>query len=152
MASAAVMSAVKTQLTSAWSGLCASASVSPAPPIIYPNLPGLVPDDGSPFLAVEYPVASEAMKSQGAPGSNIWREEGAFVLTLCVGVGADLLTSGYATLVDLLRSNLRGQTLAAGSGRLQLFEASPAVFRDSSDRGAYCELSASVAYWFDVIG
>lgn len=153
MASAAVMSAFQTRITSAWAGLCAGRSFATFP-VVYPNTGTSAPRDGSAFLAVEYPVANEEMKSSGAPGANIWREDGATVLTLCVPRGVDLLASGtpYAGLVDDLRANLRGKTLTVGSGFLTTFEATPPAFRPDSDRGAYCELSTAVAYWFDIVG
>jgi hypothetical protein len=148
MASAAVMNAVAAKLASVWT----------ATPVVYPNTSGSVPNDGSAFLVVEYPIANETMKSFGAPGSNIWREEGAFRFILCVPIGQGLdaaqdLTQTpaiypWATLMDALRASFRGQTFSG----VTCWEADASEFNDQSDRGSFCELYAIVHYWLDVIG
>lgn len=136
MASAAVMTAVATKVAANWAHT----------PIIGPNLEGAVPVDGSAYLAITYPMANEDMKSQGAPGANVWREWGAFriVLAVPIGIGLDV----WAPRIDTLRTALRGKVFDG----ITTFEATPPVVGDETDDGAYFEVSTSVAYKFDVFG
>lgn len=154
MASAAVMAAVESKLATVWPTLCTNAGLTSAPPIIPPNEGSGAPADGSGFLAVEYPVANEQMMSVGAPGANIWREDGGFLLTLVAPIGGGLRNSAtpWAALMDALRAAFRGSTITVGSGFMTVFEASPPAFKEDSERGAYCELSSAITYWFDVVG
>ena len=140
MASSAVMTAFETRLAANWSHT----------PIVTPNTKGAVPADGSEFLLIEYPVATEEMKSVGAPGSNIYREEGGAYIVLCVptGIGLNPAATPWASRIDTLRAAFRGKNFDG----VVTFEVSPPYNDDQSDRGAYTELSFSVAYWFDITG
>lgn len=113
---------------------------------------GKVPDDGSAFLTVTYPVAVETLISVGVPGANLYREEGAarVALAIPVGQGVSPAATPWAQRIDTLRAAMRGQTFAVGAG--VTWEASPPIFNDDSDDGAYFELSFAVPYRFDVIG
>lgn len=119
-------------------------------PIIAPNTEAKGPNDGSAFLAITYPVAVEEMKTFGAPGANVFREDGAFRLVLSIPMGGGLnpTDTPWASRFDTLRAALRGQLF----DNVTTFEASPPVVQDDSDEGEYFKLSTAVAYKFDVFG
>ena len=139
MASSAVVSAVEAQVAANWTYT----------PIILPNQEGLVPNDGSAFLVLEFPpVGDEKQISIGAVGQRVFREEGAFVLTLCVPIGGGVNPTATPWLdrLDALRAALRGQAFA----NVNTLGASPAHENGQSDRGAYYELATAVAYYADL--
>lgn len=139
MASAAAMAAIQSAVSAAWSHTA----------IVLPNS-GItqLPADGSALLFLEFPVSFEGQKSLGAPGANIWREEGVFRLVLLIqsGIGLD----PWPGRIDMLRAALRGQSLL--SGALKTFEANPPVSAEGGPDGQAYEISFGVRYWFDVIG
>jgi len=136
MASAAVMSAVRARLGDVWSRT----------PVAYPNESFQTPADGSPFLAVQYPVATETQITVGAPGDNVFREEGAirFVLQIPRGRGVDEFT-GW---LDELRSAFRQKQF----GVVTTWAPSPAILDDRNDDGTYWALSSAVPYKADLFG
>ncbi len=136
MASAAVTAAVKARLATEWTRT----------PIFHPNEQPQVPADGTPFLSVQYPLAMEEQMSIGAPGNNVWREEGAirFVLAIPRGAGID----DYSGWIDELRASFRGKIFSG----VHTFEASPAVLDDRNEDGKYWALSCAVTYHFDIFG
>ena len=139
MASAAVVTAIQAALAANWT----------ATPSIQPNTESLVPDDGSAFLVLEFPpVGDETQITLGPQGSRIFREEGAFVVTLCipVGIGVNPAATPWLTQFDALRAALRGQNFA----NVNTLGASPAHENGDSERGAYYELSSAVPYYFDL--
>ena len=140
MASAAVVSAIETLLAANWS-YC---------PIIVPNDVAKVPDDGSAILLLEFPVASENQISLGTPGTRVFREEGAFLLTLCIpiGIGLDPASSPWSTRLDALRAVFRGKQFSG----VNTLAPSPPFTNDESDRGAYFELSVATPFYYDVTG
>ena len=137
MASLDVMTAVNTLLAANWTHT----------PIVYPNEQSSVPSDGSAFLVVEYPVASEDQAAIGPAGVRLFRETGAIVLTLCAptGLGINPVASPYAAWLDALRIVFRG----ISSPPLQTLAVDPIHFDEASERGAYCEMSISIAYYAD---
>lgn len=140
MASASVMTALDAAIAAAWSHT----------PIMGPNEAGALPDDGTALLIVTYPVADETMLTVGAPGANVWREEGAVRVVLSVPVGMGLALDGvsWPERIDALRAALRGKVF----GGVVTYEAPPPATNDQSDRGAYFDLSFAVPYQFDLIG
>lgn len=140
MASASVMTALDAAIAAAWSHT----------PIMGQNEAGALPDDGTALLIVTYPVADETMLTVGAPGANVWREEGAVRVVLSVPVGMGLALDGvsWPERIDALRAALRGKVF----GGVVTYEATPPATNDQSDRGAYFDLSFAVAYQFDLIG
>lgn len=139
MASAAVMAAVRTRLGSEWSRT----------DVRYPNEQdadtGLqAPVDGSPFLAVQYPAALENQITVGAPGNNVFREEGAIRFVLQIPRGAGV--TEYAGWLDELRASFRGKQF----GGVTTFAPSPSVLDDRSEDGNYWALSCAVPYWYDL--
>lgn len=140
MASSAAMTALDAAITAAW----------PHTPIHFPNVAGAVPNDGSPLLIVTYPVANETMLTVGAPGANVWREEGAVRVVLSLPVGMGLTQDGvsWPARLDDLRAALRGKIFDG----VVTFEATPPATNDQSDRGAYFDLSSALAYQIDITG
>lgn len=140
MASAAVMSAVRARLDALWTRTA----------VRYPNVSdataGLqAPADNAPFLAVQYPVSTETQITVGAPGENVFREEGVirFVLQIPRGAGVD----EYAGWLDAdLRPAFRGKQFAG----VTTYAVSPAVLDDRNEDGGYWALSCAVPYKFDL--
>lgn len=134
MSSASVMSAVAARLAANWTHT----------PVIGPNIGGTVPADGSAFLALTFPVSDEAMISAGSPGSNVYREDGAFRLVLSVPVGLGL--DPYLAWIDELRTLFRAATFDG----VLTWEAPPAAIDDEADAGGYLRLSVAIPYQFDI--
>lgn len=139
MASAAVMTAVRARLDALWTRT----------PVRYPNdatsPDGLqVPAAKTPFLMVQYPVATEDQITIGAPGSNVFREEGAIRLVLQIPRGAGV--DEFSGWIDELRAMFRARQF----GGVTTFAASPAVLDDRNDAGSYWALSCAIPYQFDL--
>lgn len=142
MAHSAVMSAVETAISAAWAGIASSI------PIAGPN-DGVtqLPADGTAVLFVEYPYSDEKQLTLGSPGSNFWREEGAFRCVLLVPTGYG--TQPFSGYMDSLRAALRGKVY--DSGALKTFEAPPASMMLQDDGMAF-EIGFAVRYQYDLIG
>ena len=134
MASLSVITAVNALVAANWTQT----------PIYTLNVDTKVPADNSPFLEVTFLVANETQSSFGAPGSNVYREEGGFRCILNVPVGRRLDT--FLGWVDDLRAALRGHV----SGTLVLWEAAPAVQGERTEDGAYYQISFAVPYRYDL--
>lgn len=139
MASSAVVTAVEARLAANWASTA----------IVGLNGQGGAaepPEDGAPYVVVQYPLASEAQMSLGDPGNNLWREEGTFRLVLHARRGEGRAQA--LTWMDELRAIFRGQVFAGIDCR----EASPPIENDQNDQGNYYVFSSSVAYRFDING
>lgn len=136
MASTAVMAAVRARLDTHWSRC----------PVHYPNETAQTPADGSPFLAVQYPLASEEMVSIGAPGSNLYREEGGIRFLLAIPRGSGV--QHWGVWIEDLRTLFRGKRFDG----VVTFAAAPAVLDDRNDAGPYWSLTCAVPYQFDLLG
>lgn len=133
MASQAVFAAVMTRLEANWDET----------PITDANGGGRVPARNTPFLSVEFPIASEQQLTVGAPGHNVFREEGAFRIVLSVPIGHKL--TPFNGWIDTLRTVFRAQSF----GGVETWGAAPAITNARSANGAYYELSFAVPYRFD---
>lgn len=104
------------------------------------------PEDGSSFVAVQYPFNSARQLTFGAPGANVWREEGGirFVLALEPGTGDDV---GF-TWADEIAALFRGKEFDG----VQCFAPTSPVIDDDNDIGSYFVLTFVVPYQFDLIG
>ena len=134
MASKVVMAAVMARIAANWTSL----------PVVGPNDKASPPVDG--FLDVEFPVATETQLTIGSPGSNVFREEGAFrlVMSIPVGVGLSPFDDQFEALRILFRSQIFDGVLTWG--------ASPATIDDRNDQGSYFKLSCAIPYQFDSLG
>lgn len=139
MASSFVVSTIAAAVAANWSYT----------PVVLPNDEGLAPDDGSAFLVLEFPpVGDENQITIGAVGTRVFREEGAFVLTLCapIGMGVNPTASPWLDRLDALRAALRGQNFS----NVNTLAATPPHENGESDRGAYYELAVAIPYYFDL--
>lgn len=133
MASKPVKDAFSARLAANWS-FC---------PIVDVNDGGSVPNDRSPFLAVQYPVGTEEQITVGAPGANVFRERGAarFILSFPAGRG----TSPWDEWVESLRDLFRGKQF----GGVTTWAPSPPTTDDQSDDGGFFRLSFACPYYAD---
>lgn len=134
MASLAVITAVKARL----------AASSITTPIKHPNADFQTPADGAAFISVQYPVASEAQRSVGSPGNNIFREEGVIRFVINIPTGADLETA--ATIAEELRTLFRNALFDG----VRCYAPTSLVFNDSNDAGNYSRASIAVPYEHDI--
>ena len=134
MASLAVITAVKARL----------AASAFATPVKHPNADFQTPADGSSFVAVQYPLASEAQRTFGAPGNNVFREEGVIRFVINIPRGADLEVA--ATIADELRALFRSARFAG----VRCYAPTSLVFNDGNDDGNYSRGSIAVPYDFDL--
>lgn len=104
------------------------------------------PLPSAPFVTVIYPVVNADQMSIGAPGANIWRESGVFLLVLNVerGTGA----AAWLEWVRDLASIFRGKSFDG----VQTFAPSSAPLDNDNEDGNYYALSVAVPYQYDLIG
>ena len=140
MAAAAVMAAFETTIAANWS----------ATAIVTPNSTMTAPADGAGFIEISYPIAVEEQMSVGAPGNNVWREEGTVRVEVLIPSGSGLQT--LTAQADTLRAALRGKVLAPSTGHLRTEEASPLIPMGASDDGNYAVHSFQVRYLYDIHG
>ncbi len=134
MASLAVINAVKARITASYSDSI----------VFHPNESFVPPSDGAAFITVQYPIASEEQTSFGAPGNNVFREEGVvrFVIAVPAGTGIEGAAGIAATLRTLFRS--------ARFDGVRCYAPTSLVFNDQADEGNYCRGSIAVPYDFDI--
>lgn len=134
MANTAVTTAVAARVAANWSHT----------PIIGLNSTGVVPDDGSAFLQVLYPVANELRISEGQPGANLHKEEGAFVVVLNIpaGIGTNPVATPWETRFEALKAAFRSIIFAG----IETTAIDGPAFNDKSDDGAYFQMSFAVSY------
>lgn len=99
MASATPAAAIEARLRAQWTST----------PVFLPNEVNEGPrdSDGNPlsFVVIEFPGGSAEQISIGAPGDNVWREIGAFMIHVMVpvGEGAAAARSKAATIASIFR-------------------------------------------------
>lgn len=110
-------------------------------PVYFPNE---APPKASPFVAVQFPVATEEQASFGAPGSNVFREEGAirFVVVVRAGSGTEKLGSIALALRILFRN--------ARFDGVRCYAPSSPFFDDRGDDAGAFRASFAVPYDFDL--
>lgn len=135
MASKEVVDAVKNRL-SGWTDL----------PVVHPNETDEPPIDGSPYVRVEYPVSRSEQASIGSPGSNFYREEGAFRLVIYSARGIDV--DAALVIAGDLAALFRGKFFDG----VHTFAPSPPATNDGSENGNYYVLAVAVPYQFDILG
>ncbi|GEP12821.1 phage tail terminator-like protein [Methylobacterium gnaphalii] len=115
-------------------------------PVYGVNLQGDTPDDAGPFLQVSYPVANGEQLTVGAPGQNVYRETGAFRITVNAERGGGI-AEGLAW-ADELAALFRGKEF----GGVQTFAPSSPAIDDRNDQGNYYALSIAIEYQADIFG
>ncbi|MBN8958580.1 MAG: hypothetical protein J0H17_18745 [Rhizobiales bacterium] len=136
MASKAVVDAVEARLAANWS-TC---------PIFGINDEATPPADGSPFLIVQYPIASARGITVGAPGANVHREEGTFRIVIHTERGGG--TAKGLQWGDEIAAIFRTKAFDG----VRTFSPSPPIEDDTNESGVYYAHSISVPYQFDLIG
>jgi hypothetical protein len=134
----AVVDAVEGRLADLW----------PDEPVVGVNGRNTPPADGANYLLVEYPLAEEpVMLTEGAPGQNYWREEGAFRLVLhrprAAGIRPGLIEAEELSALFL------GKDLGNG---VQTFAPTSPAIDDRNTLGNYVRFSIAVPYQADFIG
>ncbi|MFC5421953.1 phage tail terminator-like protein [Bosea eneae] len=131
MASLAVITAVKARLAGF------------PTPLRWPNESARTPANGSTFVTVQFPVATEEQISFGAPGANVFREEGAirFVISARRGVGPERA----AEIAEDLRALFRN----ARFDGVRCYAPSSPVFDDRGDDAGYFLAAIVVPYDHD---
>lgn len=144
MALATVVAAVEAHLAAHWSR---------CPVRGFASVDGDPPEDGEAFLAVQYPFARTDQITIGAPGFNVFREEGGVWLVL--NMPRDVNGRGNALAwADELGALFRGKHFPAAGAMLGLTTHAPSspVIDDATDDGSYLVLSIVVPYQADVLG
>jgi hypothetical protein len=134
-----VIDAVEARLAAGWqhADVC---------PIYGINLEGEAPAGATQFLQVSYPLSTNAQISIGAPGNNLFREEGGFRLALNAERGEGIATA--LVWIEELADLFRGKVF---DGVRTYAPTSPAL-DDRNDEGNYYVLSISVPYEADYFG
>jgi Bacteriophage related domain of unknown function len=82
--------------------------------------------DATEFLDLEFPGGSEDQYTFGAPGSNLFREQGQVTLRVCTMLGAGVTKRDLAeTYAAALRSKFRKDRFAAGAGTVRITSVAP---------------------------
>ncbi len=136
MARKAVMDAVEARLAALWTRC----------PVAGNRLEGDTPSGATSFLAVQYPVANEERITVGAPGENVYREEGAIRFVL--NAGREVSSAVALAWADELASLFRGKIFDG----VETFGVSTPALDDRNDRAGYFVLSLAVPYQHDITG
>lgn len=144
MALAAVVAAVETHLAAHWSR---------CPVRGFADAEQTPPDDATAFIAIQYPFSQTDQITIGAPGANVFREEGGVRLVL--NIPRD--KNGRADALpwaDELAALFRGKHFPASGAMLGMTTHAPSspVIDDATDDGGYLLLSIVVPYQADVLG
>lgn len=102
--------------------------------------------DGTPFVRLDFPWCRSEQVSVGAPGNNVWREEGAFrVILYCLrGLGTDL-AAAWSSEVEAM---FRGRSIAAN-----IRCGAPVTASDDEDSdGNYFIVVVAIPYECDIFG
>lgn len=111
--------------------------------IVDDDTTGQGPADGSAYVTLEYPVATEQQITIGSPGNNVFRETGAFRIKLVSPTGQGLLQA--TAWIDQLRAIFRGKLFSGVTS----FAPSPGIVDSSNYVGGKFVISSSVPYYFD---
>ncbi|MFC3693125.1 DUF4128 domain-containing protein [Chenggangzhangella methanolivorans] len=115
-------------------------------PVVGQNVQDGAPADGSAFLLVQYPVTNAEPISVGAPGENLYRDEGGarVVISVPSGSGRDQALDWSDEIIALFR----GHT----DGHLEFLAPAGGPIDDRNDNGAYFQLTVALPYRFDQFG
>ncbi|WP_185982983.1 phage tail terminator-like protein [Aureimonas mangrovi] len=137
MAQKEVINAIEARLASGWAG---------ADVYGINGTDGDTPEDGTAFVVLQYPYSTARQLTFGAPGFNVWREEGAvrFVIHVERGSGAAQGLNWAAEIAAIFR----GKEFDG----VQTFAPTSPVVDDANEDGNYYALSFAVPYQFDIVG
>lgn len=111
------------------------------------SLDGDTPDDAGTFIVMQFPVSNSEQISFGSPGSNVYRDEGAFRLVLVCERAPGFLPVALQW-IDELAALFRGKTFDG----VRTYAPSQPVIDDRNEDGPYYRLSFSVPYEHDTLG
>lgn len=134
MARKAVVDAFAARLASVWT----------TTPIREMNATAKTPLDGSAFVMLQFWVTDERQMSIGAPGNNVFREEGEALIKIFVPRG-----SGLGTMLDYA-DTLAGHFRSKSFGGVLTHEVTGPSYDDDNDNGAYFEGDLNVFYQHDI--
>ncbi|KQP53542.1 hypothetical protein ASF34_01120 [Methylobacterium sp. Leaf106] len=97
-------------------------------------------------MQVSYPVANGDQLTVGAPGENVYREEGAFRIEINAKRGKGV--SDGLQWADEIAAIFRAKEF----GGVQTFAPSSPAIDDRNDNGKYFTLSIAVPYTADILG
>ena len=114
------------------------------------NGPGSTAGGDGPYLTIEYPVAHSEQLTFGAPGQNLWREEGAFLIVLgeVRGVGTD----GVMAWAEELAKLFRGIQILEPDCTIQCWAPGSPALDDGDGDGKWFEIRFAVPYTADITG
>lgn len=81
------------------------------------------PDAAAGFIALEFPGGTEDQYTFGAPGSNLWRENGQVTIRIYTPLGRDRDVGEAAA--EALRDLFRNDRFAAGSRTVRIVTTAP---------------------------
>lgn len=134
MAGKAVVDAVSARLAANWT----------TTPIVDADTTDGGPGDGTAYVTIEYPVATENQITIGSPGNNVFRETGVFRIVLNAPSGQAI---GQAVdWIDQIRAIFRSKQF----GNVTTFAPSPGIVNNSNYQGGRFVMSCAVPYQFDL--
>lgn len=116
-------------------------------PIVTPNTrKAVTPPEGEPYVIIQRPYSTSRRVTFGAPGANLYREEGGLRVVVYVerGSGIDEGLTWAAEIAAIFR----GQRFEG----IETFAPSSPVFDDGNENGGYFALSFAVPYQLDIEG
>lgn len=138
MAEAAVVDAFRARLGE-WPDIASC-------PLVESNTGGRTSGTAAAFLQLQFPFASSERITFGAPGANVWREEGAARILINAKRGTG--TAQALAWASALASFFRGKQFAG----VETFGPSTATTDDSNENGAYYVVAVAIPYRFDLTG
>ena len=115
-------------------------------PVFGPNERPLTPMNASEFIDFEFPVSTSEQITVGAPGANVYREEGVF--RMLIAARRNTGTDQALTWADELAALYRGKDF----GGVRTYAPNPPTMDDSNDNGGYFIVSVAVPYERDILG
>lgn len=136
MARSEVVGAVRDRIAANWTDA----------PLYDENSEGSTPEDGSPFIQLQFPFSDNNRISFGNPGNNTYREEGAFRILIHVprGSGGDEGREWAGELAALF--------LGKHFDGVETFAPDSASSDDANENGQYFTYAVVVPYRFDYLG
>lgn len=132
-----VQSAVRARLDANWARC----------EVRFPNpQDALLPSDGAPLLVVQFPVGRANQITVGAPGDNVFRDEGGIRFSLYVPKGFG--TDPWNSWVEELRALFRSQQFDG----VTTYAPSPPVIDERDAESTHVPISFAVPYYADLIG
>lgn len=115
-------------------------------PVIGPNETGDADPAGGMFIAVEFPLANEDQMTIGAPGQNVWREEGVFRIIIAAERNSGL--NQALSWADELAARFRG----ASFDGVQCWAVTSSQMDARNEESGWYRLAVAVGYEHHLYG